>query len=206
MKFFTSDTHFEHEDVIKGSNRPFANIAEHDKALIANWNSVVTPDDDIYHLGDFAYNPFYRNSSKETEDKAYETFAAILEQLNGRIHWVYGNHDPIKKKNLMNALKQYFVWTGTQLEISIRDEDLEKKNQKILLHHCPWEEWYHKDNGGWQLHGHMHNKLPDRPDLLRLDVGVDCQNYTPVSYAQLKEQMSHKIFVPTKSRKEKAVA
>jgi len=204
MKFFTGDTHFKEEGVIIRSNRPFIDIEEHDKVLIANWNSVVTPNDDVYHLGDFAYNPFYRNSSKDTEDKAYETFAAILEQLNGRIHWIYGNHDPIKKKNLMSALKQYFVWTGTQLEISIRDEDLERKNQKIVLHHCPWEDWYNKESSSWQLHAHTHNKLPDRPDLLRIDVGVDCHNYTPVSYEQLKEKMSYKTFIPPKNRMLKA--
>jgi len=46
---------FSHTNIVKYCNRPFANIHEHDETLIANWNSVVKPDDDIYHLGDFAF-------------------------------------------------------------------------------------------------------------------------------------------------------
>ena len=51
MRFFTSDTHFGHANVIKFDNRPFANIEEHDEELVRRWNAVVKPGDVVCHLG-----------------------------------------------------------------------------------------------------------------------------------------------------------
>lgn len=42
MIYFTADTHFGHVNVIKMSNRPFADINEMNKTLITNWNSFVS--------------------------------------------------------------------------------------------------------------------------------------------------------------------
>ena len=53
--FFTSDTHFGHQNIIRFCNRPWATIAEHDQALIDNWNAIVPEDAVVFHLGDFSY-------------------------------------------------------------------------------------------------------------------------------------------------------
>ena len=53
--FFTSDTHFGHENILKFCNRPFSSIEDHDLALINNWNSVIGNDDTVFHLGDFCF-------------------------------------------------------------------------------------------------------------------------------------------------------
>lgn len=58
--FFTSDTHFNHTNIIRFCNRPFKDVAHMNETIIANWNSVVGPDDIIFHLGDFLFGRFCR--------------------------------------------------------------------------------------------------------------------------------------------------
>jgi calcineurin-like phosphoesterase family protein len=52
--FFTSDTHFNHKNIIKLCNRPFTSIEEMNEKIIENWNNIVKPEDIVWHLGDFA--------------------------------------------------------------------------------------------------------------------------------------------------------
>ena len=78
--FITSDTHFGHDREFLYGPRGFSNIDDHDKAVIQNWNSVVQPDDTVYHLGDVMLND---------NDHGME----CLRQLNGTIIIVPGNHD-----------------------------------------------------------------------------------------------------------------
>lgn len=53
MIYFTADLHFYYKNIIASTNRPFSNTDEMDKVLIQNWNERVSPDDDVYILGDF---------------------------------------------------------------------------------------------------------------------------------------------------------
>ena len=51
--FFTSDHHFGHANIIQFSNRPFENVEAMNRAMIERWNEKVSPEDEVYHLGDF---------------------------------------------------------------------------------------------------------------------------------------------------------
>lgn len=53
--FFTSDTHFFHEGIIKFCTRPFESVEEMNETLIRNWNETVPKDGTVFHLGDFAF-------------------------------------------------------------------------------------------------------------------------------------------------------
>ena len=79
--FFTSDTHFNHANVIKYCARPFASLEAMNREMITRWNAVVGPEDTVYHLGDFAMG-------KSSE------WPGFLRQLNGaRKILIRGNHD-----------------------------------------------------------------------------------------------------------------
>ena len=51
MIFFTADTHFGHNNVIRFCDRPFSSAAEMDEVMIRNWNARVTGGDTVYILG-----------------------------------------------------------------------------------------------------------------------------------------------------------
>mgnify|MGYP003426752763 CR=1 FL=1 len=69
--FFTSDFHANHKRIIEFCNRPWESKEEMTENLIKNWNSVVGPDDIIFHLGDFCWSGSWNT---------------ILEKLNGQEH------------------------------------------------------------------------------------------------------------------------
>jgi calcineurin-like phosphoesterase family protein len=53
--YFTSDNHFGHKNIINYCNRPFNNIEHMHQEMIDRWNSVVNPEDIVFHLGDFVF-------------------------------------------------------------------------------------------------------------------------------------------------------
>jgi calcineurin-like phosphoesterase family protein len=179
MLWFTGDTHFSHANIIKYCNRPFENVREHDETLIKNWNSVVGLDDDIYHLGDFAFasNGYIEN---------------ILRRLNGHKHLIFGNHD---RKTMKGHILDWFEDVEYYMELRIPDEEMDNE-QMIVLCHYAFEVWNKRHFGSWHLHGHSHGTLPSRDDQARYDVGVDNNNYKPVSYDDIKKIMTRKTFKP----------
>lgn len=53
--WFTSDNHFNHENVIRYCNRPFSGVQDMNAAMIKNWNARVRPQDFIFCVGDFGF-------------------------------------------------------------------------------------------------------------------------------------------------------
>ena len=183
--FFTSDTHFGHSKIIDYCKRPFSSIEEHDKTLIQNWNNVVGQDDTVFHLGDFAYG----NS---------QFVSNIIKQLNGNIILIKGNHD---LRNMNPTLYNMFSDAVYQARILI-------DKQTVYLNHFPFLCFDHgdinlyKDNYSIQLFGHVHSgPLTSSEDVNRLnilfptqyDVGVDNNNYTPISWADIKNKIKQQI-------------
>lgn len=178
--FFTSDTHFGHENIIKFCNRPFLDVEEMNDTLIRNWNSVVSDTDTVFHLGDFAFG-----GSSVWND--------TLSCLNGHIHLIIGNHD---RKNLRQGYHNKFESINAQLQIEI-------ENNSIYLNHYPFLCYGGAYRDVWQLFGHVHSGPnqktgKDNERLVNLfprqyDVGVDNNDYTPISYNKVKEIINQQI-------------
>ena len=177
--FFTSDTHFYHSNIINFCGRPFKNVEVMNETLIANWNSVVGPDDIIFHLGDFCLG-----GSAE--------WINILNRLNGKIYLIVGNHDI---KNLRQGYYSRFEHIAMQMHIEVG-------RQKIYLNHCPFLCYGGAYRDTWQLFGHVHtskqNTVIDAPRLHMLfptqyDVGVDNNNFTPVSFELVKRIIERQV-------------
>lgn len=156
--WFTADTHFGHRRVIELCRRPFADTVEMRETMIANWNDRVAPDDEVWHLGDFAY--------RASDDEIEQTFA----RLNGQKHLVIGNHDHTTTK-LMPWITRHQL-----TEISV-------DGQAVVLCHYPMLEWRSFHRGGLHLFGHVHGSNPGVGRSC--DVGVDVWDYRPVSLPEI---------------------
>ena len=170
-EFITSDTHFDHANVIKYSNRPFADVDEMNEELIRRWNAKVPPTAVIYHLGDFCFG----NAKRIRE---------LVGRLHGRIRMFPGNHDKLLVKN--KKLHELFEWCRP---FSFHESKV-PNGPKIVMCHYAFDVWNKHHHGAWMLHGHSHGSLP-RGGRVRMDVGVDCHpNYEPFSFPEIEEQLS----------------
>lgn len=144
--------------------------------FIQNWNSVVKPNDEVYHLGDVMLN----DTEKGTE---------ALKKLNGKIHIIRGNHDTdqraaaylecpnvvdvqwatmIKYKKRMFYLTHFYAVAKTPM-------DGENKQGIIVLH------------------GHTHQTTNFTNDnYFVYHVGVDSHNFFPVSIEEIIEDIGNK--------------
>ena len=69
MIWFTSDTHFGHENMLRLADRPWSTVAQMNDDMVASVNSKVAMDDELYILGDFSF--------KMTIQEAYELRKAL---------------------------------------------------------------------------------------------------------------------------------
>jgi calcineurin-like phosphoesterase family protein len=173
--FFTSDPHFGHANIIKFCNRPFSSVEEMDEAMIERWNGKIKDGDTVYLVGDFSFH-----KPAKTQE--------IIDRLNGHKHLILGNHDRHLKPNILEC----FDSVNQMLDISVSDHELPRGKQDIVLCHYAMRVWNASHYGSWQLYGHSHGGLADEPHRLAIDVGVDCHNFTPLSYHDIKEIMSRK--------------
>lgn len=157
--FFTSDHHFGHTNIIKHTNRPFKNANQMNERLIAEWNTIVRPDDVVYHLGDFAWG----NNA--------ERIGSFIKRLNGNKHLVLGNHDKLKPFSYVEA---GFLSVHTSLEFN-----------GIYLAHDPAVK-VALQKGDWLIHGHIHNLWKIEEDKKLINVSVEVWDYKPVMYETLR--------------------
>lgn len=129
MNWFTSDTHLDHKNIIKYCNRPFSSIQEMNETIINNWNSVVSKEDTVYHLGDFAFGKVNEFANK----------------LNGKIVLIKGNHDTIPHNHMFAEVCDTKIVTID--------------NHMIFMSHFAHRVWPRSHHNTWHLYGHSHNRI-----------------------------------------------
>lgn len=195
MIFFTSDTHFGHQNIIKYCDRPFKDTDQMDEAIIANWNAVVSADDTVYHLGDIALGLIDKSLPK-------------VSRLNGYKIAVLGNHDrPFMRAGKADerdwwaryeeVFQKVWHWSGTESIVG-RGE----MATHLYLSHFPYTGDHtptdrHKDvrpedNGIPLIHGHTHTKdklTYSSKGTPQIHVGQDAWDFTPVSFDQVVAEL-----------------
>jgi calcineurin-like phosphoesterase family protein len=172
--YFTSDFHFSHK-LVALETRSFKALEEHDQCILDGLNSTLKSGDILYFLGDWMLG-----SSRATVQKAIEYRHKIKCK---QIFMVWGNHDKYLRRK--PEFEKWFVKCSDLMDIKIEE-------QSIVLCHYAMRTWNKAHYKSWMLYGHSHGSLPDNPNALSVDVGVDCWGFKPVSYEQLIEVMAKK--------------
>ena len=172
MIFYSADLHINHENILKYCDRPFSSSNEMDEKIIENWNKKVTGKDITYILGDFA---FYKT------DAEFEYIKKIFNALQGKKILIVGNHD---KKRTIKDLQWEFVVPYYKLQYD--------NKQQIIMSHYPIISWDGIGRGSIMLHGHEHNLKNSNNAYKMFDVGVDANNFTPISIYEILQLAKNK--------------
>jgi len=132
--------------------------------MIKRWNEKITKKDTVYNLGDFSW----AHSNLVMKE--------LLLKLNYKeFHLILGNHE----RKMKNKERELFTSISFFKEIKLY-------KQNIVMCHYPLNAWYKDHYGTWDLHGHSHGKNSNTLEN-QLDVGVDCHNFYPLDYEEIKE-------------------
>lgn len=155
--YFTADTHFGDEAIMRTFDRPFADVAAMDAAMLAGIEARVGPGDDLWIIGDLA-----DCDSPEGRDG----IARLFPRIPGRKHLVRGNHDN--------------DWTVRELGwASIHDLfELSLPEGRFVLCHYPLVTWNGVREGAVHLFGHVHLNWKGAGG--QVNVGVDPCGFRPL--------------------------
>lgn len=160
--WITSDFHFNHDKEFIWGARGFQNVTEMNETLIKNFNSVVSPEDTVYILGD---------SMMGMDMKAG---LAYLRRLNGTKFLAIGNHDTDAR---IEEYKNSGIFADIQYGYRIK-----VKGISYILTHYPTVTANGDDLRVINLYGHTHqsdsNFFEDRAYMYH--VGLDSHNCFPV--------------------------
>lgn len=180
MRFYTSDLHLGHKNIIKYSNRPFDDVDHMNHVIIKNINEVTTPDDELWILGDLAMGRL-------------EDSLSLIKLMNPTVHLVSGNHDRCwggaKAKDRKKTPLYYEAGIASIQDEAVHDID----ERMVVLSHFPYrnaergdhtevdrfEDYRPINHGLWLLCGHVHETWMHNDKMI--NVGVDVQNFYPVS-------------------------
>ena len=150
-------------------------------AMIERWNEVVPKDGIVFHLGDFTLGADAAYYMRHLNGTIYILALPWHHDMRWSSKWVGEGfyYDVANFCRLADFISPLSIVRCTELELT------------ITLSHYPMRECDKSHYGAWHLHGHSHGKLP-KHNRRMVDVGVDCWDFYPVSFAELQTVMEHR--------------
>lgn len=189
--WFSSDSHYGHENIIKYCDRPFKDADHMDEVMIERWNDRVAEDDVVFHLGDVAMGDITRSLPK-------------IARLNGKIIMISGNHDRTFSKMTKTRQAQWLPEYEKYFYTVLGDFGtvLQVKDQLVRVSHFPYDgdhtddDRYRSvrpvDDGMLLIHGHTHSheRLSESvKGTVQYHVGVDAHDFYPVHYSDIEDDI-----------------
>jgi len=126
-------------------------------------DSLIAKHNAIVKDGDVV---FHAGDFTMKDERAAKTY---IHRLNGQHFFIRGSHDK---------------WLPYEASDMI---ELEVNGKMIVICHYAMRVWARSHYGSWQVYGHSHGRL--EPVGKQWDVGVDNNDYYPVSFEQLSAIM-----------------
>lgn len=169
MRFWSSDQHIDHTNIIGYSGRPYDTVEEMNADIQSRWNARVRYDDIGVWLGDYSLRP---------------EALRMVSGFNGSLILRPGNHDPVwehRTRHLGRRIAEYhdagFEAITYQPSTAIAATDWPWATQVRIDHfpyanEDPYDDRYaeHRpvDEGMWLLHGHVHEKWRQRGRMINV--------------------------------------
>jgi calcineurin-like phosphoesterase family protein len=173
--WITSDTHFGHAGIVRGTThwrildadgnkivpldavRDFDTVEEMNEMMISNINDCVGEHDTLFHMGDWSFGGF-------------ENISEFRYRINCKnIHFIIGNHDHHIESNKEN-IRRFFASVNSYNEVNVAHKS---GNLKLVLCHYPIVSWNNMRKNSYMIHGHQHLKGDQRfGNGKRMDVGM----------------------------------
>jgi calcineurin-like phosphoesterase family protein len=180
-RWFTSDLHLGHANIIRYCDRPWPDVDAMDRGLIEGWNDTVADGDEVWVLGDMAMGRI-------------DESLTLVRELAGTKLLVPGNHDRCWPGRGERAVE----WVGRYRDAGFAEilpevVELPIDGQPARACHFPYYGDSHDDarfeshrpvdDGRLLLHGHVHTRW--RVEGRQVNVGCDVWGYRPVSEAEI---------------------
>ena len=138
-------------------------------ALLRNWNETIKPNDEVYFLGDLALGKLRTKPNR----CSLEIAKRWANQLNGKIVWIQGNHDPVG-------------WGENSVRIKFDDLDFDLVHNPSNIAHL----------NSWLIHAHVHNSNTEAFPFINfkkktINISVDMTNFKPVNLDLLMDYINH---------------
>jgi calcineurin-like phosphoesterase family protein len=178
-RWYISDHHLAHYNILQYGSRPFKDLAEMHDALVERHNKVVKPNDHVSFLGDVTI--------KRGGKLDKEWFTKEIRRYNGHKRLYLGNHDHWSAKFYLEAgfEKIYATW---------------RSEEGFICSHIPLHP-RSLSTATANVHGHIHQiadyesvvfladeKRPPRI-VPYINVSVEVVNYTPVHIDEILERI-----------------
>lgn len=183
-----SDTHFGHNKDFILNPRKFLTVEDMNAAIIERWNSVVSKNDIVYHLGDFIMGDLTDGLNK-------------IRQLNGHIRLAIGNHDiPARLNELVRLSNIDDIQFGYRIK---------EGKKTFLLSHYPQLTGNYDNSKTFSIHGHTHFltrfwELNDDFHNLMYNVSCEAINCQPLNWIDMKLEIMAKQLEWAKMNKNKS--
>lgn len=162
--YLIGNCQFGRASIIKQNKRPFQSVQEMNAEMIERWNANVTDNDEVIHLGNFAWDP--------------TTAQEMLTTLNGkRIYLVPGEFD--------SAIMDLQANKQLPPNATVVNRIFDEAKLKATMAYWPLLEWPKKQEGHYLYYGYYATKYKPDHKKKMINMAAEFWNYTPHKIDQL---------------------